>query len=211
LLDACASISSIESVVVASTAAVYAPSDQAHAEESAIGPTDIYGLTKLWTEQMAGLFSKRTGTPTAVARLFNVYGPGETNPHLIPEILRQLEQGETLRLGNLTTKRDYVHVDDICRGLVMLDEARKRSDVLVCNLGNENAIDGHSLLTAMESALDVSIDVEFDEARLRRSPDRPLLLSDCSRAHRELGWYPEIDFTEGLLSAARQPFIAGSA
>ena len=52
-----------------------------------------------------------------VARLFNVFGPGETNPHLIPTIVRQLQQGPELRLGNLSTKRDYIYVEDVARAL----------------------------------------------------------------------------------------------
>ena len=80
-------------VVLASSAAVYAPSPAPHRETSALGPTDVYGHTKLWAEQLASLHNARTGQPIGVARLFNVYGPGETNPHLIPTIIEQARRG----------------------------------------------------------------------------------------------------------------------
>ena len=127
---------------MASTAAVYAPSEQPHDETSAIGPTDIYGLTKLWTEQLAELFHRKTGKPVGVARLFNVFGPGETNPHLIPTIVLQLQRGSELRLGNLRTKRDYVYVEDVARGLISLARDRLAGKSVTCNLGTGHQYDG---------------------------------------------------------------------
>ena len=129
VLKAAADAASVVGVVVASTAAVYAPSTEAHSESSTIGPTDIYGLTKLWSEQLAELFARSTGKSVGIARLFNVFGPGETNPHLIPTIVRQLQQGPELRLGNLSTKRDYVYVEDVARGLIALAESVRRRRV----------------------------------------------------------------------------------
>ena len=112
LLEACAKTDSVEAVVVASSAAVYRPSELAHDEDSDL-LTDIYGHSKLWTEHLGKLFHARSGVPIGIARFFNVYGPGETNPHLIPTVLRQVENGDEISLGNLTTRRDYVFVGDV--------------------------------------------------------------------------------------------------
>ena len=47
-----------------------------------------------------------------VARMFNLYGPGETNAHVIPDILNEIARGPILRLGNIDAIRDYLYVDD---------------------------------------------------------------------------------------------------
>src|SRR5262249_50082592 len=81
------------SLVIASSAAVYPIRDHANTEESQIGPTDIYGLTKWTNEQQLQLFARQVTTRCAAARLFNVFGPHETNPHVIPEIVDQMLLG----------------------------------------------------------------------------------------------------------------------
>ena len=88
----------------ASTGDVYVPDDQPHAEDAPVGPYNVYGLSKLMAEQLVGLESRlRPDARFVVGRLFNLYGPRETNPHLLPEVLGQLRANPDapLRLGSL--------------------------------------------------------------------------------------------------------------
>ena len=106
--------------VFASSGAVYHPDTKPHIEAKAIlGPSDIYGYTKLHGEHYVSYLASQRNFSAVVVRLFNVVGPGETNPHLLPEIVAQLKAGrKILRLGNLWPKRDYIHVRDAARGFV---------------------------------------------------------------------------------------------
>jgi UDP-glucose 4-epimerase len=207
VLDGCQS-ASVETVVLASTAAVYAPASVAHTDDSEIGPIDIYGFSKLWAEQLGRLFHQASGIPVAVARLFNVFGPGETNPHLLPAIIRKAQASDELVLGNLTTQRDYVFVDDVARGLIALAATAPEHDWLTCNLGREEAVDGFALVRAVGAAIGSELRVSIDPARLRAS-DRPLLLSDCTRAHALLSWHTETSLLDGVRAAIAQPTAAG--
>src|SRR5690606_36433472 len=103
--------------VYASSGAVYRPDPHPHSEAAAaVAPTDIYGFTKLHGEQYVRYLAHRREFAAVIVRLFNVVGPGETNPHLLPEILAQLKAGRsTVRLGNLSPRRDYIHVEDAAR------------------------------------------------------------------------------------------------
>ncbi len=66
---------------------------------------------------MCAILHSSANTPLSSFACFNVIGPGETNPHVLPEIVAQLKAGRTrLQLGNLDAKRDYVHVQDVARG-----------------------------------------------------------------------------------------------
>jgi UDP-glucose 4-epimerase len=205
VLDACRAAAGVESVVLASSAAVYRPDDAPHTEESALGPTDIYGHTKLWAEQLAALFHAQTGIGVGIARLFNVFGPGETNPHLIPAIIAQVRRGRVLRLGNLATARDYVYVDDVARGLMGLGAACRDGRALTCNFGSERAVDGRALVRLIEAATGKELVVEQEPARMRAS-DRPVLASDCTRARTLLGWRAETTLETGLAHTLRQPW-----
>jgi UDP-glucose 4-epimerase len=207
VLDASAR-SGVKTVVLASTAAVYAPAEEAHREDGAIGPIDIYGLSKLWAEQLGELFHRRQGTPVAIARLFNVFGPRETNPHLIPAILAKAARSDDLALGNLSTRRDYVYTEDVAAGLIALAERAADHGLLRCNLGRETAIDGNELLDAVGLVLGRRLSAISDPSRIRSS-DRPVLLSDCSRAHELLDWRAGTGLEQGLKVLARDPTATG--
>ena len=78
-----------------STAAVYKPDDRPHREDaSPILPLDIYGLTKKHVEDLAAYYAEKNGLMILNVRLFNAVGPGETNPHLLPAIISQLQKGK---------------------------------------------------------------------------------------------------------------------
>lgn len=207
VLDASAA-ASVDTVVLASTAAVYAPADDPHAEEATIGPDDVYGISKLVTEQIGELFHRRTAISVGAARLFNVFGPGETNPHLIPVILRQAQAGASMRLGNLDTKRDYVFVDDVGAALAAMPAAVREHGWVVCNVGRGEELDGDEIVREVGQLVGHDLDVTTDPARVRKS-DRPHLLSDSSKAARLLGWSAGTSLRDGLRAALDEPVAAG--
>ncbi|HLM28210.1 MAG TPA: NAD-dependent epimerase/dehydratase family protein [Thermoleophilaceae bacterium] len=186
-----------QSLVLASTGAVYKPSERAHHETSPLAPDDVYGHSKLWSEQAVRLWERRTGVPVGIARLFNVIGPGETNPHLVPEIVTQAARGDELRLGNLDSRRDYVFVDDVAAGLQALP-----GRPATVNLGSGEAVDGHTLVRELGRALGKELRVVTDTARLRPT-DRPVLLSDPSGARELVGWTAVTSLREALAAVAR--------
>ena len=193
-----------ERVFFASTAAVYKPGTTPHREPDIPGPTDIYGQTKLAGEELVELFHARTGVPTIIGRLFNVIGPNETNPHLVPEIVKELRAGvRRLRLGNLTTKRDYVHASDVAFAIsALLDMRPVGSDTF--NIGTGEQHEGASLIRAFEEILEERIEIEVDPARVRRS-DRPELCADNSKLRAATGWHPKVGLKDALRDLIEAP------
>lgn len=208
LLDACAA-TQVGSVVLASSAAVYAPATTAHDEQAQLGPTDVYGLTKLWTEQLGARFSRLVGVPTRVARLFNVFGPGETNPHLVPSVIAQARQGVQLRLGNLDTARDYVFVDDVAEALIAMSMTESSTEHVAMNIGRGTEVTGHDIVAIVASLMGTALQVVSDPERMRAS-DRPHLCSDPRLAKAELGWRAGTDLRDGLDAAMASPMAAGA-
>jgi UDP-glucose 4-epimerase len=211
VLEATAALNHRASVVVASSAAVYAPADgPLREQEDSLGPVDVYGLSKRWAEELAATFTARTGTAVGIARLFNVFGPGETNAHFIPSLICQLRAGETVRLGNLESKRDYVFVDDVADALLRLARYVSDRQSATVNIGSGRAYAGHEVVKALAGLAPALRDVapSVDPGRLR-PVDRPVLLADPTLAHKMLGWSPRTSLLEGLRAAWDSPVGAG--
>jgi UDP-glucose 4-epimerase len=196
VLEAARDLSGLESVVLASTAAVYPPREGPNREDSELAPMDIYGETKLVDEDLLELFARETGTTAAAARLFNVYGPNETNPHLIPAILDQLDGSRRVELGNLSPKRDFVHVRDVSDALLTL-LSEFEGGFRPFNVGTGEAHSVREVAAAAGDALGAELTIEQDTERVRES-DRPHLEADVSRLTAETSWEPSVSLVEGL-------------
>jgi UDP-glucose 4-epimerase len=196
-----------ERCLFASSAAVYAPQDEAHRETSGLGPTDVYGLSKYAGELLVTQFSEQSLIPCTSMRFFNIYGPGETNPHIIPEIVRQLERGDELELGSTSSYRDLIHVNDVvCAIETLLRTEPPVEGPVNVGTGEEHSVD--ELIALLSHHLGRSITVATAADRLRRS-DRPHLRADNTRM-RKLGWLPRVKLEEGLTALVRTDRLVGS-
>jgi UDP-glucose 4-epimerase len=189
--------------VFASTAAVYSPSEQPHQETAGgIGPVDIYGLTKLQAERYVHYFHELRRIDAVIIRLFNVIGPGETNPHLVPAIIRQISRGERkIKLGNLFPKRDYIHVEDAAEGFLRLANVHgDRAAPLISNLGTGRSYGVREIVEKIADAAAVRLEIEQDPERIRNN-DRPLLCASTQTLHALTGWLPDTGVAESLRAA----------
>ncbi|MGI9113609.1 MAG: NAD-dependent epimerase/dehydratase family protein [Chthoniobacterales bacterium] len=160
LLDACAA-AGVKRVVVASTGAVYADSPHSLTANSVVAPIDIYGWSKWFAEELCRAHPAGAELGITIARLFNTFGPRETNAHVVPEIVQQIWSGETIRLGNTTAQRDYIYVRDCASALVRLsraDDAR----ALTVNVGTGEAVSVAELVELMGDILGRNLFIEAD-------------------------------------------------
>jgi UDP-glucose 4-epimerase len=139
----------------------------------------------------------RPGLSVAVARLFNVYGPRETNPHVLPDILEQLKvpDADTLRLGNVWPRRDFIFVEDVAEGLIALLDAASTYDAF--NLGCGKALAISEVVAILGDLLGRPLRVVTDPAQVR-PVERACLEAEIDKAARVLGWKPAWSFRDGL-------------
>ncbi len=161
VLDCCRRFG-VRQVFFASTAAVYPIYDEAVSETHATGPLDIYGLSKLTGEHLCSEFHLRTNVPTIVCRFFNAFGPNETNPHLIPEIQKQINSGQRkIQLGNLTPKRDFIHTSDMANAVhTLLNRVHHGIDTF--NLGRGIEYSVTEIVDSFSRELGEKIEIEVD-------------------------------------------------
>jgi UDP-glucose 4-epimerase len=211
VLSACRA-ANVERFYLASTGDTYVPDDKPHHEINSptSGAFGIYGLSKLMCEQLVALESKnRPDAKFVVGRLFNLYGPRETNPHFLPEVLGQLNANPnaTLRLGSLWPKRDLVPVADAAKAVIHL------LDVVPAGVTTVNVAAGHAV--SMQEVLDIigelrgkKLTIETDPAKVR-PVERGHLQADVTKLKSLIGWTPHTDVRRQLqeLLAAEAPNV----
>jgi UDP-glucose 4-epimerase len=185
----------LKSFVFPSSGAIYGFGDDPWPETTPARPDEIYGISKWMGEQIMGRFhADRPEVRTVVARLFNTYGPRETNPHVLPEVMKALSAGKTIELGNLWPLRDLIFVTDTAAGLVAAAQGDPGLEVFNVGTGT-----GTTIEDVMETIGEITghpVDVRQVPERMRAGDGH--LISDPEKLMQATGWKPEYDLEAGL-------------
>ncbi len=197
VLEAAKKVENLSKIFFASTAAVYPISDEPVSEDYEVRPLDIYGLSKLAGEQLMEKFYLKTGIDTICCRFFNAFGPNETNPHLIPEIEKQLREGKrTIELGNLTPKRDFIHTYDMANAVSALIKL-ENVGYDTFNLGRGIEYSVTDIVATFETLLNEKITININSSRTRKV-ERMHLLANVDKLKQRTGWKPMWSIEEGV-------------
>jgi UDP-glucose 4-epimerase len=197
LLRACTA-AGVKHLVFASSGAVYADQDGPLAESAPVAPVDIYGWSKLHAEQLCTWHSAMEGLPVTLCRLFNNFGPRETNAHIIPEIINQLRGGDRLMLGNITTRRDYIHTSDTgeaLRGLAKIPPPAGQPRIVNVASGNHASVE--DIINLMRELTGRPVVVERDPKRFRKA-DKQVQVADISLLRQLTGFSRQHDLRDGV-------------
>lgn len=180
----------------ASSGAVYADSPHSLKEEDKIAPVDIYGYSKLFGEQLCVWYAKEGNLQVAICRIFNNYGPRETNLHIVPEIIKQMKQGDKLQLGNIKPIRDYIHTKDTARAMILLADKIK-GNLTTVNLTNGEGYSVEDLIAMFRIHTGRDLVYLKDSSRYRKV-DKSIQTGNVSYLKELTGWEPQIKMEEGL-------------
>ncbi len=197
LLEAVRNTPSVRRFVFASTADIYRQQDEPNLEdETPVGSFNIYGISKIFCENLTRYYLKICPDVTFVnARFFNIYGPGETNPHVLPDILGYLAESDTLPLGNVDPKRDYIYVTDVAEALWAMSASSTPSTEVNVGTGKEYSV--RELVDCIAELTGRGLTITHDPAKFRRS-ERMHLVADIGKIRRLTGWVPKHSLKEGL-------------
>ena len=202
--------------VLSSTAAVFQSSDEPLTEDSPLGPTNVYGHTKLLIEQTLEWYRQIHGLHFAALRYFNASGAlpnrGEAHQpesHLIPLVLRvALGQRETAYIYGTdyptpdgTCIRDYIHITDLVSAHLLALEGLAGRDRLIYNLGTGH---GYSVREVIDTARQVTGHPIPVHELPRRPGDSARLVASSEKIKRELSWKPQHDNLREIIASAWQ-------
>jgi dTDP-glucose 4,6-dehydratase len=160
-----------------------------------IGPRGVYDEAKRYSEAMTMAYHRQQGVDTAIARIFNTYGPRmrPNDGRAVPTFVRQALEGKPLTVfGDGTQTRSFCYVDDLIRGLVTLAESGEHLPV---NLGNPNEFTMNELAETVLRVTGAKSDIVHEALPV---DDPQVRQPDITRARQLLGWEPEIELEQGL-------------
>lgn len=198
LLDAVRNAGLSCPVVVTGSATVYRASADALSEESPIGPSSPYGISKLAQEMIA---SRETSTRVMLARPFNHAGPRQSPAYVTSGFARQIAEIEAgaaqpvINVGNLDARRDITDVRDVVRAYRLLAENGQPGRPY--NVCSGKAYRVGDLLETMLGRAKMKIRVAVDPSRMRPA-DNPVVLGNPTRIDAEAGWRAEIPIDRTL-------------
>jgi dTDP-glucose 4,6-dehydratase len=186
----------VERFVHVSTDEVYGSIDEgAWREDHLLEPNSPYSSSKAGSDLAALAYQRTYGLNVMVTRCSNNYGPRQFPEKLIPLFVTNLFDGLKVPLyGDGLNVRDWLFVDDHCRGILRVLEGGRAGEIYNIGGGTEmtNYEITHYLLELCGA--DASMIEPVDD---RLGHDRRYSV-DWTKIHDELGYRPEVDFTDGL-------------
>jgi dTDP-glucose 4,6-dehydratase/UDP-glucose 4-epimerase len=202
MLEECRRVSPRIKIVFASTRQVYGRPEYLPVNEShPIRPPDVNGINKFTGESYHLLYNKLYGIRASVLRLTNTYGAGmrvkDARQMFLGIWVRQLLEGQPLKVFGGTQLRDFSYVDD-CVDAFLLAGASECANGKVYNVGSSEAI---SLKELAELMIGAGYGGTFEIGPLpaeRTAIDIGDYYTDFSLIKNELGWTPAVDLRTGI-------------
>ena len=195
LLDAAKS-SNIKRFVHVSTDEVYGSiSEGSWPEDHPLLPNSPYSASKAGSDLLVRAYNRTHKLDTVITRCSNNYGQYQFPEKVMPLFITNIIEGKKVPLyGNGLNVRDWLHVDDHCRGIALALIKGRSGEVYNIGGGTEltNVELTHKILKAM------GVGEEFIQPVEDRKGHDLRYSVDISKINKELGYSPQVNFEEGL-------------
>lgn len=164
-------------------------------EQEPLLPNSPYAASKAASDLVVRSYFRTHGLDTVTTRCSNNYGTHQFPEKVIPLFVTNLIDGLSVPLyGDGLNARDWLHVDDHCRGIALALSKGKSGEVY--NIGGGTELTNKELTEILLKAIGADWSaVNFVEDR--KGHDRRYSV-DIGKSTRDLGYRPEVDFAEGL-------------
>lgn len=166
-------------------------------EKHPLNPKNTYAVSKLAADRLCYTYHKEHNIPVVIARIFNCFGPRESEPYVIPEIITQLSKGIAVRLGNIKARRDFTYVTDTCKALIaVLKSDIPNGDIMNIGSGKDYSIEELAYLIGKLMG-HKKIKILIEKERLRRF-DVNRFCCDNRKLKKYTNWKPQVSLEEGM-------------
>jgi dTDP-glucose 4,6-dehydratase len=186
----------IERFVHVSTDEVYGSIDEGSwTEDRPLEPNSPYSASKASSDLLARAYFRTHGLPVNITRCSNNYGPYQFPEKVIPLFVTNLMDGKKVPLyGDGLNVRDWLHVDDHCRGIELVRSGGKAGETY--NIGGGTELTNRELTERLLAASGKDWS-SVEPVQDRKGHDRRYSV-DISKISAELGYAPQVPFEQGL-------------
>ncbi len=169
-------------------------------EDHPTNPISPYGITKLTLEKYILMFNAMRGLPAVIARPSNAYGEEQqafTGQGFIATAIKSILLRQTVDIfGPNGTVRDYLHVEDVARGIIAALDFGEPGGVY--NIGSGIGLNNIEVLETIKPLADAY----GYPVRINPLPERgfdvPTNVLDSAKLRNISGWFPETNFNDGI-------------
>jgi UDP-glucose 4-epimerase len=164
-------------------------------EDTLPQPTTLYGAAKVSALYLTRQLAAQADMRHAWLRLFSTYGPDDNQTWLIPSLITQMLRGERPKTTEGTQHWDWLHIDDVARGL--LAAATTPTAQGIFNLGSGEPVQVRKAIESIRDIAAPAMELVFGEIAFRR--DQVMhMQADITRLRSATGWSPLVPFAEGI-------------
>jgi len=190
----------VSKIVHTSTSEVYGTAKFVPiSEEHPLQAQSPYSATKIGADQIAMSFFNSFGTPVAIIRPFNTYGPRQSARAIIPTVISQIAAGKrVINIGAAHPTRDFNFIRDTVSGFLSVAESQK-SVGQVINIGSNFEVSIGKTVEIIIELMGKNVRVETEKKRLRpEKSEVERLWADNSKARSLLCWEPAFGGIDGF-------------
>ncbi len=191
-----------EKVLVTSTSEVYGTAQYTPIDEKhPLQPQSPYSATKIGADSIAESFFRAFELPVTIVRPFNTYGPRQSARAVIPTVIIQVLAGaKEIKLGDLSPRRDFNFVKDVCNGFVEIAKAgNTKGETINIASGTDISIGeiADKIIKTIKPGHEIKI-VE-DAQRIRPAKSEVMrLLGSNDKLLKLTGWEQKYSMDKGL-------------
>ena len=163
-------------------------------ENAPIEATNPYALSKLLSEKLCYFYKNNFQVNNIILRVFNLYGPGQPKEYLLSKITNQVRYENLIKVDDLSPKRDYVYIDDLCSAIVKAINYKGKEHIF--NIGSGKSYSVKEVIDFIQNIYGTSFNIK--EKKLIRKNEILNTIADINLAKKELEWFPIYDLKEGL-------------
>ena len=164
-------------------------------------PGNIYAATKVAQNMISTIYANAYDMDIVLTRSFNHIGPGQSPTFVVSDFCKQVAEIEAgirepiIYVGNLSVKRDFSDVRDVCRAYMMLMEKGISGETY--NVGSGCSISINEILNKILSYSSKKIKIEVDSNKLR-PVDILNIEADIGKIVNDIGWNTEISIDDTI-------------
>ena len=168
-------------------------------ENAKIYTPNPYALSKKTAEDYCRFYAEAYDVRSVIIRPFNLYGYGQSDNFLIPEIILQVLNGDSVQVKDLEPKRDYIYINDFIDAIIRCMEVHEFE---IINIGSGESYSVAELIQIVQTICGTKLPVISSGEK--RQAEIMNTIADISKAKELLHWSPVTSMFDGLHAIIQQ-------